>query len=70
MMTETEIRALPLHQKLRVMELIWGTLKDCPEEVVGPHWHEEELQETEARRNSGLEQPVDWDVAKRKLLKR
>ena len=70
MITEAEIKELPLNEKLRVMELLWGTLQKDSESAVIPAWHEDALKETEMRRQAGLEEPVDWDLAKQSLLKR
>jgi len=70
MITETEIRELPLNEKIRVMELIWKSLEFDDEDQMIPDWHETELKLTEARQLAGLEKPMDWELAKEKLIKR
>lgn len=39
-------------------------------ELNTPEWHRDALRETEKRRALGLEKPIDWDVAKKELLKK
>ncbi len=70
MITEKEIREMPLNQKLRLMEVIWDDLIREPESVNTPDWHRDELEATEARRAVGGEIPLDWEAAKNKLLGR
>lgn len=68
MITESEIKGLPLNEKLRVMEWIWADITRDKEDFESPEWHRAELEQTESRRKAGLEQPMDWEEAKRKLL--
>ena len=70
MITEADIKELTLNEKLRVMEMLWGTMDKNPESAAIPSWHENALKETEMRRQAGLEEPVDWNTAKQKLLNR
>lgn len=70
MINETEVRKLPLNQKLRIMEIIWDDLCQHSEIANSPDWHRNELEATEARRQAGLEEPMDWAEAKKTLLNR
>lgn len=70
MISETELKEMPLNQKLRLMEILWDDLHREPEAYESPEWHRIELEETESRRKAGLEKPMDWDEAKKKLLGR
>ena len=65
MISEMEIRKMPLSQKIRLMEMIWDDLRRESEDFESPDWHRIELEATEARRKAGLEEPVDWDEAKK-----
>lgn len=70
MISEMEIREMPLSQKLRLMEIIWDDLQRGSEVYESPDWHRMELEATESRRKAGLEEPMDWDEAKKKLMGR
>ena len=70
MISEAELREMPLNQKLRLMEIIWDDLHRESEAYESPDWHRIELEATESRRKAGLEEPMDWDEAKKKLLGR
>lgn len=70
MISETELKEMPLSQKLRLMEILWDDLHREPEAYESPEWHRIELEATESRRKAGLEKPMDWDEAKKKLLGR
>jgi hypothetical protein len=68
MISETNVREMTLSQKLRLMEILWGELHRESESFESPGWHKKELEETEARRKAGLEEPMDWDEAKGQLM--
>lgn len=51
------------------MEAIWEDLSK-EEGIESPDWHQEALQETERRFQSGQEESLDWNKAKRELRKR
>jgi len=70
MQNTIEIKNLSREEKLRVMEAIWEDLSREDEAVESPDWHQKALQETEHRLNSGQEEIVDWQSAKKELRKR
>jgi hypothetical protein len=70
MITESEIRKMPIEEKLRIFEAIWADLSRHADSVESPDWHRSELEATERRRVQGLEVPMDWDQAKQKLRNR
>ena len=70
MITEKEIREMPMAQKLRLMEAIWTEISRTSDDYASPDWHGEELRETEKRRASGAEVAIDWETAKEKLRNR
>jgi len=55
---------------LRAMEEQWESLSQEEAKLESPPWHEEALRGTAARHDSGKEQPIDWDAAKRELRNR
>ncbi len=67
MISELELREMPLRQKLRLIKIIWDDLHRESEAYESADWHGMELETTESRRKAGLEEPMDWDKAKKKL---
>lgn len=53
-----------------MLEAIWAELSRDDVQVESPTWHEEVLNETEARVAAGRERIVDWQAAKQELRKR
>ena len=70
MITNQEIQALPLNEKLRVMEVIWDDLCQSPDKYKSPAWHREVLEETKKRVDSGQEEMMDWEEGKKRLRKK
>ncbi len=64
-----EIKRLSHIDKLRVMEALWKDLSGDEEKYDSPAWHEDTLKKTEKRMNDGIEEIVDWDIAKKNLRK-
>jgi hypothetical protein len=56
-------------EKLRTLEELWDAITREGDRYESPAWHERELKKTEARVESGAEQPMDREDAKRKLRK-
>jgi len=67
MSVEELVMQLPRPEKLRLMESLWVDLSNDPDGVESPGWHEGVLRDTERRMESGEEQVLDWDEAKRSL---
>lgn len=65
-----EIKQLSHAEKLKVMEALWKDLSSDEEMYNSPAWHEDALKETETRMNSGVEEIVDWGIAKKNLRKK
>ena len=70
MITKAELQEMALDEKIKLMERIWEDIRGQEDTYGSPDWHRKELEETEKRRAEGLEMPLDWDEAKRKLLNR
>jgi hypothetical protein len=64
-----QIKQLTHKEKLMAMEAIWDELSASQDGVESPEWHQDALRETEARAAAGMEEPIDWEVAKRQLRK-
>lgn len=67
MISESDIREMPVEEKLRLFEAIWEDLSQHAEIVHSPDWHRSKLEATELRRARGEEEPIDWEEAKRRL---
>ena len=57
-------------EKLRIIEEIWETLSDKPENVPSPAWHAHVLKARHDSVLKGESKFEDWDEAKRKLRNR
>ena len=66
-MSISEIKQLPLHEKLQIMEAIWEDLRTNADAVLMPNWQKQLL---DARRKAvaeGRERVLDWDEVKDSL---
>jgi len=54
-------------EKVMAMEVLWKDLSREEESFDSPTWHAEELKATQDRVESGGENPVDWEAAKKGL---
>ena len=66
-MSITEIRELPLHEKLQMMEVLWEDLRLHAEGVPVPQWHKELLDARRKAVEAGQEQLLEWDEVKNSL---
>ncbi len=69
-MITLELDKMSRSEKLETMEMLWEDLSRDDASIESPSWHDDVLKETEQSFISGLEQPVDWTMAKQKLRKR
>lgn len=63
-MTSEEVKAMPISQKLQIMEAIWGDLRDRFERLEVPPELRELLDQRRARVRDGSAQLLDWDSVK------
>ena len=66
-MSITEIRDLPLSEKLQIMEALWEDLRSRAEGVPVPEWHKELLDDRRKAVEAGKESILEWDEVKRSL---
>lgn len=67
-MTHPQIAALPLAEKLELMESLWDSLcHDATIEPVIPDWHQTVLSDRIARLDSGDEPVSPWNEAKSRI---
>lgn len=64
MIARAEIRDLPLHEKLRMMEALWDGIAPMEAEMEVPQWHKDLLDEREQLILDGKAKFIDWETAK------
>jgi putative addiction module component (TIGR02574 family) len=69
-MTLTDIRKLPVREKLQIMEALWEDLRSEVQEESIPDWHKELLDSRRKAVEEGKEKILDWDEVKDSLGKR
>ena len=67
-------RSLPLdemsiEEKIKTMEEIWDDLVSHANSVSSPDWHKDILEDREKKLKEGVEEVIDWNVAKNSLKK-
>jgi hypothetical protein len=68
-MTTPSIERMSWEEKLRTLGKLWDSIARQGDSYVSPPWHEQVLDATQQRYESGAEQPMDWGDAKRELRK-
>lgn len=67
MIALAEIRELPLHEKLRMMEALWDGISPQEAELEVPQWHKDLLDERGQLIKDGKATFIDWETAKRQI---
>ena len=67
MIAQTEIRRLPLPEKLALLEAVWSELASDPDTVEVPDWHKDILDERQRLLEQGSAQVLDWELAKEQI---
>lgn len=69
-MTSIDIAAMPVEEKLKLMEALWDSLDTRSDgNVASPAWHGTALQQAEDELAKGTARFVDWAQAKDLLRK-
>lgn len=68
-MNTAAIQQMSWEEKLRALEELWEAITREGDRYESPGWHQEALNETRQREESGSEEPIDWAAAKRELRK-
>jgi hypothetical protein len=68
-MISLPLKEMSRAEKIMALEALWEDLSRNEAGFASPAWHQEELVATEQRVESGKEQPVDWEHAKKQLRK-
>lgn len=67
MIALAEIRDLPLHEKLRMMETLWDGIAPLEADLEVPQWHKDLLEERGKLIQDGEATFIDWETAKRQI---
>jgi putative addiction module component (TIGR02574 family) len=70
MIAQTEIRKMPLSEKLELLEAVWAELATDPDTIDVPQWHKDILHERQLAIDQGSMQSIDWEVAKEQINRR
>lgn len=65
-----EIKNMSLEEKLHTMELLWDELRENPENVAFPKWHQDILDQRVNSLRDECSHYTDWDQAKKDIEKR
>ena len=67
-MTTADIAAMPVAEKLKLMEALWDSLcTQTDKSLESPPWHEATLKQAEGELAAGTARFVDWAEAKEGL---
>ncbi|MGY8656511.1 MAG: addiction module protein [Verrucomicrobiia bacterium] len=66
-MSISEIKQLPLHEKLPIMEALWDDLRSHTDAVLVPDWQKDLLNARRRAVEKGTEQILEWDDIKDSL---
>lgn len=64
---QSEIRQLPLPEKLALLEAVWAELAADPDAVEIPQWHKDILDDRQQSMDQGSSQVLDWELAKEQI---
>ena len=56
-------------EKLRILEEPWEAISREGDRYESPAWHQDTLNETRKRAESGSDEAIDWSTAKREFRK-
>ena len=66
-LTPSELRALPVADRLRLIEEIWDSLDSEAEDLPMPDWHREELDKRLDALDLGSSVGAAWDEVRRRI---
>ena len=67
-MTHADLAALPVAERIQLMEVLWDSLCDDPAAAAAiPAWHDEVLAERALQLDQGSEELAPWNEAKQRI---
>ena len=67
MIAKEEIRKLPMHEKLALLEAVWAEITPDADELEVPQWHKDLLDERRDAYERGEIRVIDWEDAKKEI---
>jgi putative addiction module component (TIGR02574 family) len=58
---------MTVEEKLQLVETIWASIAERPDELASPAWHGEVLRERERQVEAGEAHFISWDEAKKEI---
>jgi len=59
-------KEMTIAEKISAMEILWNDLCET-NSAESPDWHKLVLRNRERERHSGVQEPIEWETAKRQL---
>ena len=70
MIAQSELRKLPLPEKLELLEAVWSELSSEPDTIEVPQWHQDILDKRGLDHEQGTMKAIDWELAKEQISHR
>ncbi|MFM8365422.1 MAG: addiction module protein [Verrucomicrobiota bacterium] len=67
MIAQSEIRRMPLPEKLAMFEALWDEISSEPQQIDIPQWHKDILDERLLAAERGEVEVIDWEIAKKQV---
>ena len=67
MIAQSDIRQMPLSDKLAMLEALWEEISSEPDQVEIPQWHKYILDERLMAAERGEVEIIDWEIAKKQV---
>jgi hypothetical protein len=67
MTVQSDIRQMPLSDKLAMLEALWEEISSEPDQVEIPQWHKDILDERLMAAERGEVELIDWEIAKKQV---
>lgn len=67
--TAADISAMPLGERISLVEAIWDSIAASPESVGVPEWHKRELQKRLQAYQADPQAGASWDEVRQRLTK-
>jgi hypothetical protein len=67
MIAQSDIRQMPLSDKLAMLEALWEEISSEPDQVEIPQWHKDILDERLMAAERGEVEIIDWEIAKKQV---
>lgn len=67
MIALSELRDLPLDEKMRMMEALWDGISPQEVNLEVPQWHKDILDQRQQLIQEGKAKFIDWEIAKQQI---